>query len=104
MSDKHKILIVDDEISMREFLEVLLVKEGYAVTSAKNGKQALKMIQKKNYDLILSDIRLGDITGLEVLKENSICKHRTNRYHLDDKAGRDNIIPVKIFAILFDDG
>ncbi len=60
--------MVDDETSMREFLDVLLSKEGYQVSEAKNGKQALTMIQKNDYDLILSDIRLGDITGLEVLK------------------------------------
>ncbi|MCF6245804.1 MAG: sigma-54 dependent transcriptional regulator [Desulfobacula sp.] len=69
MGAPHKVLVVDDEQSMREFLEVLLSKEGYSVFDAKNGKQALKMIQKNNYDLILTDIRLGDITGLEVLKE-----------------------------------
>lgn len=69
MATAHKILVVDDEASMREFLDVLLTKEGYAVSEAKNGKQALKKIKKIDYDLILSDIRLGDITGLEVLKE-----------------------------------
>jgi two-component system, NtrC family, response regulator PilR len=65
----YSILVVDDETSMREFLEVLLSKQGYKVFVAKNGQQALKMIQNNNYDLILSDIRLGDITGLEVLRE-----------------------------------
>ena len=69
MTLAHRILVVDDEASMREFLDVLLSKEGYAVSDAKNGKQAVKMIQKNDYDLVLSDIRLGDITGLEVLKE-----------------------------------
>ena len=69
MINKQSILVVDDETSMREFLEVLLSKQGYKVSDAKNGSQALKMIQKNNYDLILSDIRLGDITGLEVLRE-----------------------------------
>lgn len=69
MNETHNILVVDDETSMREFLEVLLSKEGYTVSDAKNGKQALKMIQKNDYDLILTDIRLGDITGLEVLRE-----------------------------------
>lgn len=69
MNQAHKILVVDDETSMREFLDVLLSKEGYSVSDAKNGKQAVTMIQNNNYDLILSDIRLGDITGLEVLKE-----------------------------------
>ncbi|MEH0022032.1 MAG: sigma-54 dependent transcriptional regulator [Desulfobacter sp.] len=68
MTEKHSILVVDDEISMREFLEMLLSKEGYAVTLAKNGKQAVNQIQKKSYDLVLTDIRLGDITGLDVLR------------------------------------
>ncbi len=63
------ILVVDDELSMREFLDVLLSKEGYKVFVAKNGKQAVNMIEKNDYDLVLTDIRLGDITGLEVLKE-----------------------------------
>jgi len=69
MDKKYHILVVDDEVSMRELLDVLLAKQGYQVSEARNGKQALKMIQKNNYDLILSDIRLGDITGLEVLME-----------------------------------
>ena len=69
MSKPRTILVVDDELSMREFLEVLLSKEGYKVSVAKNGKQAVNMIEKNEYDLVLSDIRLGDITGLEVLKE-----------------------------------
>jgi two-component system response regulator PilR (NtrC family) len=69
MNKTHHILVVDDETSMREFLDVLLSKEGYKVSDARNGKQAIKMIQKNGYDLVLSDIRLGDIVGLEVLKE-----------------------------------
>ena len=69
MIEIHKILVVDDEKSMREFLDVLLSKEGYKVSNAKNGKQALNMIQKNDYDLVLTDIRLGDITGLEVLRK-----------------------------------
>lgn len=68
MTDKHSILVVDDEISMREFLDLLLSKEGYKVSLAKNGKEALTKIKQKNYDLVLTDIRLGDITGLDVLR------------------------------------
>ncbi|MCP4116023.1 MAG: sigma-54-dependent Fis family transcriptional regulator [Desulfobacteraceae bacterium] len=62
------ILVVDDELSMREFLEVMLAQEGYDVSLAVNGKQAVKVIQKKSFDLVLSDIRLGDLTGLDVLR------------------------------------
>jgi len=66
---QNRILVADDELSMREFLEVLLSKEGYRVSLAKNGNQAVKLIQNNAYDLVMTDIRLGDITGLEVLKE-----------------------------------
>ena len=62
------ILVVDDELSMRELLEVLLTKEGYKVTCAKNGQDAISMIKKTVFDLLLCDIRLGDITGIDVLK------------------------------------
>ncbi|WDP88656.1 MAG: sigma-54-dependent Fis family transcriptional regulator [Desulfobacter sp.] len=68
MAGKHSILVVDDELSMREFLDLLLSKERYKVTLAKSGKQALTKIQQRAYDLVLTDIRLGDITGLDVLR------------------------------------
>jgi two-component system response regulator PilR (NtrC family) len=63
------ILIVDDELSMRELLELLLKREGYRVALAENGRKAIEKIKKAHFDLLLCDIRLGDITGLEVLRE-----------------------------------
>jgi two-component system response regulator PilR (NtrC family) len=68
MNDTSHILVVDDELSMREFLEVLLSKEGYRVSFAENGRNAIAMMKKTDFDLLLCDIRLGDIAGLEVLK------------------------------------
>lgn len=65
---QYSILVVDDELSMRELLEYMLEKQGYTVTCAANGKEALGKVAKKHYDLLLCDIRLGDMTGLEVLK------------------------------------
>ncbi|GAB6097068.1 sigma-54 dependent transcriptional regulator [Desulfatiferula olefinivorans] len=62
------ILVVDDELSMREFLELMLVKAGYRVDCAENGKDALALITKHLYDLVLTDIRLGDLSGLDVLR------------------------------------
>ncbi len=61
------ILIVDDELSMRELLDVMLSRIGYQVSFAENGKQAIAMIAASRFDLLLCDIRLGDITGLDVL-------------------------------------
>ena len=62
------ILIVDDELSMRELLEYMLTKEGYRVTCAKSGREAIDLLAKSRFDLMLCDIRLGDITGLDVLR------------------------------------
>ncbi len=66
---QFSILVVDDDTSMREFLELLLSRENYEVATAENGKRALDLIRRHTYDLALVDIRLGDITGLEVLKQ-----------------------------------
>ncbi|RJQ60500.1 MAG: sigma-54-dependent Fis family transcriptional regulator [Desulfobacteraceae bacterium] len=62
------ILVVDDEISMREFLEVLFTREGYEVSCAETGRKAVSMLKEVDFDLLLCDIRLGDITGLDVLR------------------------------------
>ncbi|MBW1995221.1 MAG: sigma-54-dependent Fis family transcriptional regulator [Deltaproteobacteria bacterium] len=61
------ILVVDDELSMREFLDMLFSREGYKVECAENGRKAIKMLDKTDFDLLLCDIRLGDITGLDVI-------------------------------------
>jgi two-component system response regulator PilR (NtrC family) len=61
------ILIVDDEKSMREFLKILLVKEGYKVITARDGDQALELMQNSPADLVISDIRMPGISGLELL-------------------------------------
>ena len=62
------LLIVDDERSMRELLDYMLSKEGYTISLAENGRAAVEKVQQTEFDLILCDIRLGDITGLEVLR------------------------------------
>ncbi len=62
------ILVVDDELSMRELLEYMLVKENYKVTCAESGRKAVALLEKDHFDLLLCDIRLGDITGLDVLR------------------------------------
>ncbi|RPI78136.1 MAG: sigma-54-dependent Fis family transcriptional regulator [Desulfobacteraceae bacterium] len=63
------ILIVDDERSMREFLEILLTKEGYQVSLANNGEEAYRFIEQNKYDLIITDIKMPDIDGIDVLKK-----------------------------------
>jgi two-component system, NtrC family, response regulator PilR len=67
-NDIPHLLVVDDELSMRELLDVMLTKEGYRVTCAESGRKAISLIEKTEFDLLLCDIRLGDITGIDVLK------------------------------------
>ncbi len=63
-----QILVVDDERSMRELLDYMLTREGYGVALAENGRRAIEKIEKSDFDVVLTDIRLGDLTGLEVLR------------------------------------
>jgi len=65
---KPRILIVDDEPSMREMLRIVLRRDGYEVTVAANGAEALDVLQRERMDLLLSDIRMPDISGVEVLR------------------------------------
>jgi two-component system response regulator PilR (NtrC family) len=65
---KPRILIVDDEPSMREMLRIVLRRDGYDVTVAANGSQAIDILQRERVDFLLSDIRMPDISGVEVLR------------------------------------
>ena len=65
----YSILVVDDENSMREFLEIMLTQEGYQVTLAENGEKACGLIEETEYDLIITDIRMKDIDGIGVLRK-----------------------------------
>jgi two-component system response regulator PilR (NtrC family) len=62
------ILVVDDELSMRELLDYMLSREGYKVSLAESGRSAAQLIEKSDFDLLLCDIKLGDMTGLDVLR------------------------------------
>jgi two-component system, NtrC family, response regulator PilR len=62
------ILIVDDERSMREFLEILLRKEGHEVSTASNVPDALARVGEGDLDLVVSDLRLGAGSGLDILR------------------------------------
>jgi two-component system response regulator PilR (NtrC family) len=74
--DSAHILIADDELSMRELLEHMLKREGHRVTCAESGRKAVALVEQGSYDLLLCDMRLGDISGLEVLR--ACKKHQPN--------------------------
>lgn len=69
MSSQKKILVVDDELSMREFLKILLEKEGYAAQTAANTADALAILRQSQVDLVISDIKMPGGSGLSFLEE-----------------------------------
>ncbi|MBJ6759374.1 sigma-54-dependent Fis family transcriptional regulator [Myxococcaceae bacterium JPH2] len=69
MGLRGHILVVDDELSMREYLEVLLIREGYSVTSVAGVKPAREALSRESVDLVISDMKLGTGSGLDVLRE-----------------------------------
>lgn len=68
MTDKRKILVVDDEDALRTVLSSELVSEGYEVVAAGDGDEAINELQKKVFDLVLLDIKMPRMNGFEVLK------------------------------------
>lgn len=69
-----KILVVDDEPSLRDLMELVLKREKYEVAAAEDGKSALCLVQEFKPDLILLDIMLPDMSGHEVCKQISAKK------------------------------
>ncbi len=66
---KGKILIVDDDRSVLKFLERFLIKKSYEVYLATNGKEAIEIIKNESPQVILLDIKMPMMNGIEVLKE-----------------------------------
>lgn len=65
----HKrVLVVDDEQNSREGLSKILIKEGYEVFTAEDGKKAILVADNNPFDLIITDLRMPDMDGIEVLK------------------------------------
>ena len=69
-----KILVLDDDQGMREFMEIMLTKEGYDVTSADSPAKAINLCRKTAYDLVITDLKMPKIDGIEFLK--TIKDHR----------------------------
>jgi DNA-binding NtrC family response regulator len=63
-----RILIVDDEESMCQYLSILLSKEGYEVVTANSGAAALRLLEEMPYDVVLTDINMPQMNGIQLLK------------------------------------
>lgn len=68
-NETSKILVVDDERDICRALEFLLSREGYKVATSNSGREALKKIESEDFDLVISDLKMEDIDGLQVLEK-----------------------------------
>ena len=66
---RKSILVVDDEKSQREILEMILSGEGYDVTTASSGEAAMKFVESRRFDLVLTELKMTGMSGLDLLKE-----------------------------------
>lgn len=64
-----RLLLIDDDINLCKVIGYQLQKNGFDVTSANSGKEALEYFPKKEFDIVITDIQMPDITGIQVLKE-----------------------------------
>lgn len=64
-----RILVVDDELSMREFLSILLEREGYRADLADSAESALKLLETEGYELVISDVNMPGLSGLKLLEQ-----------------------------------
>src|SRR5215510_3563692 len=69
----EKILVVDDEQSMAQFLGIVLRKEGYQVVTANNGRDALEKVKSEGPDVVITDIKMPGMDGIQLLQ--GIKKH-----------------------------
>lgn len=71
MHNQRRILIIDDEDNMRHMLASVLSRLGYAVESADNGRSGLDVLKKEAFDVVLCDIRMPEMDGMEFLRQAS---------------------------------
>ena len=79
---QKRLLVIDDEETMRHMLSKVLGKTGYIVETASNGYEALEMIQNSDFEFILCDIKMPNMSGMDFLKAardkimtTTVCLH-----------------------------
>lgn len=65
----EKILVVDDEILVRDFLKETLSRKKFEVMTAENGNKALALLKEHTFDMVITDMKMPDITGIDVLRK-----------------------------------
>ncbi len=65
----YQILVIDDDKDVRQILKEMLIIKGYSVTDASDGEEALKLIEKDRFDLILTDLIMPKVSGWDIVRQ-----------------------------------
>ena len=86
----HRVLVVDDSPTMRSFVVAALESDGFEVTAAKSGFEALKILPGASFHLIVTDVNMPDINGLELVRfVRQSANHRNTPLIIISTDGRD---------------
>ena len=69
MTSKGTILLVDDDLEFRKAMKRMFERSGYEITAAADGREALEALKYKKFDLVISDLRMPNLGGLELMSE-----------------------------------
>lgn len=72
-----KALVVDDEVIFLDLLEIILEKNGFVVTRATDGDQAIKVLDAENFDLVITDLQMGQTSGFDVVRKVKDTSQKT---------------------------
>jgi len=87
-----KILVIDDEDSMCNFMSIMLSKEGYLVDTVNSGQEGVSLLKEQNYDLVIADLNMPSMTGIDVLKEVKTFKNNQDLIVMTAYASVDTAI------------
>jgi two-component system response regulator AtoC len=73
----HKILVVDDEPLIRKYIEEILNRHGYEVSLAESGTRAIQILEKEQFDLVITDMKMSNHNGLDVLRRVKALREET---------------------------
>jgi CheY-like chemotaxis protein len=98
--ERHHLLVVDDDESVREVFTLLLEKEGYVVTTANNGFDALLKLKKIAPEVIISDLNMPEMSGFEFL---SVVRRRFPEFSVIASSGAysSKVVPSGVLADAF---
>ena len=74
---KHKILLVDDDPHILDLYCEILAEQGYEITKATSGESAIKELESKHFDLVVTDLNMGQVDGISVLKRAKLLDPET---------------------------